>query len=190
MKKHLIIHPEDNSTDFLTAIYQNIPASCRTVVRDHSLPARAVNELIEAHDRIIMLGHGMPEGLLSFTFPPLVISEEHAPALRAKRESIFIWCHADEFVQRHGLGGFFSGMFISETYEAGYHGISVSKTAVEKSNALFASLVGQWLHVPQATMLAKVKMDYQGDCPVLQFNRARMGVLAQSQVAESEGVLA
>jgi hypothetical protein len=37
---------------------------------------------------------------------------------------VFIWCNADQFMKRHQLRGFYSGMFISEVQEALMYGIA------------------------------------------------------------------
>lgn len=79
-------------------------------------------KLIESHDRVLMLGHGSPWGLLSTgQFPDaglFIIDESMVLPLQNKTNSVFIWCNADQFVQRHGLSGLNSGMFISEVLEA------------------------------------------------------------------------
>ena len=48
MKKVLVIHPEDVSTDRLQVVYSG-----------------KGYEQIRSHDKIIMLGHGTPDGLLT-----------------------------------------------------------------------------------------------------------------------------
>jgi hypothetical protein len=113
-----------------------------------------------------MLGHGSPWGLLSVgQFPPKVgsyiIDYSYCDLLSPKKENIFIWCHADKFVQRNGLHGFFSGMFISEVAEAfswGYY-ISDSKL-IEESNGLFADIVSRNIHQSLDVMYQNVILEY------------------------------
>jgi hypothetical protein len=57
--KTLVIHPEDKTTEFLTTIYANL--NNKTVIKG-GISKSELRELIEAHDRILMLGHGAPFG--------------------------------------------------------------------------------------------------------------------------------
>jgi hypothetical protein len=113
--KNLIIHPEDQSTTFLSPIYANLQN--KTVVRG-GVSKSELRELIESHDRIFLLGHGSPFGLLNpsqFTDAGLlIIDDSMALSLKRKSNSIYIWCFASKFVQKHGLAGLNCGMFISE----------------------------------------------------------------------------
>jgi hypothetical protein len=58
----LIIHPQDPSTDFLKPIYASIQD--KTVLTG-CIDKNQLRILIEKHDRVIMLGHSSPLGLLS-----------------------------------------------------------------------------------------------------------------------------
>lgn len=60
--KNLIIHPEDPTTSFLSQIYS--PLKNKTIVKG-GITKSELRELIESHDRVLMLGHGSPYGLLS-----------------------------------------------------------------------------------------------------------------------------
>ena len=68
--KTLIIHPEDKTTDMLKHAYENHPKY--TVCRDNGITKAELWALIEQHDRIIMLGHGLPGG--TDRFQPLQLS--------------------------------------------------------------------------------------------------------------------
>jgi len=74
--------------------------------------------LIESHDRVLMLGHGSPLGLMNAgQFPDAgsyIIDDSMVLPLKNKTNSLFIWCHAAQFVHRHGLLGICSAMFVSE----------------------------------------------------------------------------
>lgn len=142
--KILIIHPEDKSTDFLSAIYKhNITDT--TIVKG-GISKNEVKRLIIEHDRIIMLGHGSPLGLFNvgkFTdTKAYIIDEEMVPYLKNK-ENICIWCNANQFVNKHKLNAFYTGMFISEVSEADYCNVITSQEAVTESNNYFAELVGE-----------------------------------------------
>jgi len=58
----LVIHPKDRSTDFLKPIYHG---RNDTTVITGGCTKKDVDEAIEKHDHIIMLGHGTPQGLLA-----------------------------------------------------------------------------------------------------------------------------
>ena len=63
MKKVLVIHPDDRSTDMLKAVYEG---KGYDVINDPSISDDEIVEQIKSHDRIIMLGHGTPCGLISW----------------------------------------------------------------------------------------------------------------------------
>ena len=113
----LIIHPDDRSTTFLKDIYQHLEDA--TVVTKN-ISQLTLHELIRSHDQIVMLGHGSPYGLFNVARigdGGFTIGTSEAPLLKDK-QCIFIWCHADQYVRKHGLKGLSSGMFISEVGEA------------------------------------------------------------------------
>jgi hypothetical protein len=148
--KTLVIHPEDKTTDFLIPIYMNLKSfpdfDDVTIIRGGVTKAE-VNQLIAEHDRIMMMGHGAPSGLFSvgkfqgsFGF---IIDQTTVPLLQNK-ENIFIWCNADQFVNKHNLKGLYSGMFISEVGEANYCGLAgTPQDVVTESNEYFAKELGE-----------------------------------------------
>ena len=121
--KSLIIHPQDPTTSFLSQIYALL--TNKTIIRG-GISKPELRKLIESHDRVIMLGHGSPYGLLNRgQFPDAglyIIDNSMVLALKNKINSVFIWCNADHFVQRNGLSGLNCGIFISEVLEAEYYG--------------------------------------------------------------------
>lgn len=135
----LVIHPRDDSTRFLEPIYQGDEV---TVVQG-GFDYRGVSNLIERHDQILMMGHGSKFGLLSVgQFKGgFVIHGNHTELLAEKRDSVFIWCNADQYVEHHKLPGFYTGMFISEIWEAGWMGVHATQDDVEESNWFFAEVV-------------------------------------------------
>jgi len=94
--KTLFIHPQDPSTDFLKPIYARIKD--RTVITGGMLKTE-IQELIKSHDRILCLGHGSPDGLLSVgQFPDsgsYIVDDTMVELLRNKTENLYIWCHAE-----------------------------------------------------------------------------------------------
>lgn len=168
----LVIHLDDRSTDFLTAIYAGMGfpvISSRATSQDAML--RAINK----HDRIFMLGHGSPGGLLGFTV------DWHAlgPVLAAKKEpSMCIWCHADQYARRHKLTGLVSGMFISEVGEARFNGIEATQEEVDTSNALFSATVRSMLDNGEPLEVVQERYSH-ATCQVTQFNQRRMYVFKE-----------
>ena len=66
---------------------------------------------------ILLLGHGCPSGLLDMRYG-IVIGDSDAELLKDRPNFVGIWCYASSYAFKHGLKGFFSGMFISEEPEA------------------------------------------------------------------------
>jgi hypothetical protein len=176
--KNLIIHPADASTDFLKPIYANISDA---IILNGGASKDQVKELITQHDRIIMLGHGSPFGLFSIGQfhgnNGYVIDESMVPLLLDK-ECISIWCNADQFMNRHELYGFYSGMFISEVGEAMYCGLpGTEQETVTASNDYFAELLGEVINEPMSIIYGHVKENYgllTENNPVALYNHNRL----------------
>lgn len=132
--KTLVIHPADKTTDFLSEIYSG---EDWTVIR-HDLSSKMLKSLIKEHDRIIMLGHGTPQGLIGHN--KFVINSKLVYLLREK-ELVCIWCNADKFVLAYDLSGFYTGMIISEIGEADFLGIDSSIQEINTSNKMFSFAV-------------------------------------------------
>ncbi len=166
MKKTLIIHPADPTTDFLKIIYQDRGFTEET----QNFDPNHLTQLIQNHDRIVMLGHGYHHGLLNFMQP--IIDESFVPLLKQK-ELVGIWCFAKAFFDHHGLSGFHTDMFISETMEAFVMGVKDSHESIEESNAVFAKAVRSNLFHPEC--LDRVRTTYNKlDSPVSRFNGVRL----------------
>ena len=139
----LVIHPDDRSTDFLRPIYQDLKH--KTVITG-PITRDGLHALIKAHDRIIGLGHGSPSGLFNMSsngFGSYVLGASEVEVLRGK-ELVSIWCHANQFMERHRLNGLYSGMFIREVSEARYYGLNeVTQADVNESNDAFARILGE-----------------------------------------------
>jgi hypothetical protein len=164
--KTLVIHPDDRSTDFLKKIYEG---KDYTIVNDLEVcrSRKQITSLIKAHGRIIMMGHGYPGGLF-FT----CITPEMVYLLREK-ECVCIWCNADKFVEKYGLKGFYTGMFISEVGEARAFGITIDQADVSDSNYYFAKLMND--SIDSLNILNEIKSGYtDDDNPVIKFNNERL----------------
>jgi hypothetical protein len=176
--KTLIIHPTDASTDFLKPIYANVTDA--TIINS-GISKTQVATLISEYDRIIMLGHGSPYGLFSIGQfhgnNGYVVDESMVPLLLDK-ECISIWCNADQFMNRHQLYGFYSGMFISEVGEAMYCGLpGTEQETVTASNDYFAELLGEVINEPLSVIHEHVIDNYgllTEDNPVALYNHNRL----------------
>jgi len=174
----LVIHPTDASTDFLKPIYANI--SDATIMNSGIGKGQVAKSILE-HDRIIMLGHGSPFGLFSIGQfhgnNGYVIDFTMVPLLKDK-ECISIWCNADQFMNKHGLYGFYSGMFISEVGEAMHCGLpGTEQETVITSNNYFAQLLGEVINEPMSVIYGHVKENYgllTEDNPVALYNHNRL----------------
>lgn len=186
--KVLVIHPDDPSTDFLSPIYDNI---FQATVVTGGVSKDELTQLIKEHDRIIMMGHGSPSGLFavgmfsdakSSIYPQrfnyaYAIDESTVPLLKEK-ECIAIWCNADQFMNKHQLNGFYSGMFISEVSEALYCGLpGTSHNTVRVSNNYFSQLVGEVINEPLSIIYEHVMNNYEliiDENPVALYNYNRL----------------
>jgi hypothetical protein len=161
--KTLIIHAEDSSTDFLCPIYQTIKD--KTVLRK-GLTKNEIAEQIKIHDKVIMLGHGSPEGLFSVgqfkTNNSLIIDSSLISLLAEKEENIYIWCHANKFVERYNLKGFYTGMFVSEFLEVVYCQLPlVEDDVINESNDGFSSILSKYANDSKSVLYKKVLEEYQ-----------------------------
>ena len=182
--RNLVIHPQDPTTIFLKPIYEKIED--KTVIEKDTCPDNIKN-LIEQSDRVMAMGHGSPHGLFSINLFSVwdrldffAISDKHADLLRNKAQSIYIWCHANQFVDFHNLLGFYSGMFISEVAEACFCGLqNVKQEMVDESNKVFSETVGEHINLSKEDLYEKVIKTY-GELaksnPVALYNLERLCV--------------
>jgi len=195
--KTLIIHPYDHSTTFLDIVYKNIPN--KTVVQGNVSKSQ-IKKLIEEHDRVMMMGHGGGTGLFAIGnwipdegsryYGGFIIDETMVPLLQEKDNSVFIWCNADIFVNRHKLKGFYSGMFISEVGEAFYCSkdknidsmlsiklSTANQEEVNESNYGFVNIIGKYINEDTETIYTNVKQEYgilAENNPIATYNHERL----------------
>jgi hypothetical protein len=175
MKKTLVIHPKDRTTEMLKLIYKDRDF---TVLNDTDVSDYELMKLIDEHDRIIMLGHGTPSGLLNPGFGGYIIDSYYASVLREK-ETISVWCHSDQFFRKHGIKGFHTGMIISEVYEAQ---AVLGKTPLTEEETwdnmvMFSEIIAKCIDFPPEQMKDYVLKHYVGDDEVTQYNRSNIIVL-------------
>lgn len=182
MAKTLIIHPKDRSTTFLETIYKDIPN--QTLITGGVSKKELIN-LIQDHDRVMMMGHGTPQGLLSMyqfdPYVPYIIDYKVVPYLMEKKNNVFIWCNADKFVNFFKLQGFYSGMFISEVDEAKYCGLpGTTQDIVDESNYGFCEMISKYIDEDKNIIHENIKRDYgvlAETNPVALYNNKRLYVM-------------
>ena len=159
--KTLVIHPKDITTDFLCRIY----ADKNWTVINSDISTRLLKRSIKIHERIIMLGHGTPSGLLGYN--KYVIDHSFVSLLRNKK-CVFIWCNANWFVLRFKLKGLYTGMIISELGEAMLHNLPWH--GIQESNILFADTLKVALN--ENNMIEKILTKYKSKTnPIILFNQ-------------------
>lgn len=163
----LVIHPKDTSTDFLAGIYAN---KDWTII-EYNCSDAYIRLQMMTHDRIIIMGHGIPSGLLGHG--KLFIHSRFVDLLRdPNKKYVFIWCNADMFVDYYNLHAFYSGMFISEVQEAEYFNIEATQEQIDFSNELFAKVVNK--SIDTDTLYETVKKEYVGANPIIEYNNQRL----------------
>lgn len=179
MKSTLVIHPKDSTTDCLQVIYQNRDWN---VIRDPNTSSKVVEEAIKAHDRIIMLGHGGPRGLLAAyggsRFGRYIVDDNSALFLHPK-ETYSIWCNSDIYFDLHRMKGFHTGMIISEVGEeiAMLGEAVLNEEEMAKNMELFCRVCAESIDLEPEEAKAYVLENYVGEDEVTQFNRERIVVL-------------
>ena len=151
----LVIHPQDQSTDFLKPIYSNI---LNKKVITGGINYEDLKKEIELHDEVIMCGHGYHGGLFAIAqFPSkgymsYIIDNNMAQLLKEKKKIVTIWCYANEYIKANNINNaLFSGMFISEVPESLYCGFKgVTQAMVDESNNCFSEELGTLITLPPA----------------------------------------
>jgi len=166
--KTLVIHPFDPTTKFLCPIYAN---KNWTIINDPYYKKKLLIEEIISHDKIIMMGHGHPDGLFnSKNWNHNIIEDIHVEYLR-KKECVFIWCNAHKFVEKWGLKGFFTGMIISEPWEASWYAMKLKDNHIDDSNKLFARCIKKSIDKEPDKIVKYMKNRYKDkNNPVINFN--------------------
>lgn len=177
--KTLIIHPSDSSTDFLRPIYKNVKNS--TLITG-DITKEELLQLVYDHDRIMMMGHGSPLGLFAVGqfagegHMTYIVDDTFVPALKNK-DNLFIWCHANEFVDTHKLNNFYTGMFVSELSEAYLYNLVLDNEVIDESNNRFSEIVSESVNHSGTNIYENVIKSY-GELakrnPIAKFNLERI----------------
>lgn len=155
----------DPDTRVLQQIWEGLDAKILKYERNHIFSESEIREAISnEEDTLIIAGHGDgfgcwdPHGGYTLNYNLL-------PFIKAKNV-IGIWCHASAFAERYNVGGFFSGMFISNVSEAHYTLPSVRNVSAQQitaSEVKFCKILNDLLKNNIPLKEWKAKIDLQTD---------------------------
>lgn len=184
--KNLVIHPDDRTTDFLDPSYADLDARVMTTQKEMF----NLRENMRQYDRIIMMGHGSPMGLMmpkiTLNGVDLIDGELHKYSLHSLNSSfvdilktkpiVAVWCNADQFVLKHDLHGFYTGMVISEMCEANYCNVHKCNTKdLEESNRLFTEALRAAIKIQSPEAVKVFKEIYNNPKnEIMNYNRQRI----------------
>ena len=141
----IVVHPTDPSTVMLGKVYEgfeNVKLFNSVEQRDEMLAAIAA---APREEPIMLLGHGCPKGLYDLMAWDMMVGGPDAELLKDRPNLIGIWCYASSYAAKHGLQGFFSGMFISEGGEATMVGVDATEEEANAHAWDFAQRLGDLL---------------------------------------------
>lgn len=183
MSSTLVIHPKDVTTDCLSVIYENQDWD---LIRSPATLDQDVRDQIASHSRIIMLGHGSPDGLLCpgfrgqiyCRFGRYIIDHSHAELLKDK-DTFSIWCNSDEYFRTHDMRGLHTGMIISEVTEeyAVLGKAPLNYTQMTRNMKLFSETFAKYITLEPEELRRKVLEEYDGKDEVTRYNRSNILVL-------------
>ena len=171
----IVVHPTDPSTKMLSLIYEDV----KDVTLFNSWKQRdEILKAIEAapkEEPVLLLGHGCPNGLFDMRYG-LVIKDADAEILKDRPNLVGIWCYASSYAHKHGLKGFFSGMFISEEPEARVNDVEAKAEEIEEKAWDFAGRFGDMLREGKSlAVIASELMDpVHRDSELTRFNYERL----------------
>jgi len=134
------------------------------------------------------MGHGTPHGLMSMNrfesergeYLVYIIDRDMVPLFKGKENNLFLWCNADQFVDRYQVKGlFYSGMFISEEGEAEMMGLDgVTEEQVDESNNEFVRFFAECGELEDSSQIHAYVTEKYGELakinPVAEYNNVRL----------------
>lgn len=137
----IVVHPFDASTRMLCELYKGIEDV--TLFDSWRQREEMLTAIADApkDEPILLLGHGCHSGLLDMRYG-LIIRDSDAEILKDRPNLVGIWCYASSYAYTHGLKGFFSGMFISESPEAYANGVDASEKEIDDKAWDFSTRFG------------------------------------------------
>ena len=171
----IVVHPKDPSTVMLKPIYEGIKD---VTLFDSWTQKDEIMKAIAAAPKdepILLLGHGSPSGLYDMSVD-LVIDDDDAHLLKDRQNLVGIWCYASTYAYRHGLKGFFSGMFISELGEAWLNGVCAEAEEINQNAWDFSRRFGDMLREgkPLGDIAAELQHPLHQDSELTRFNYSRL----------------
>ena len=153
----LVIYSDfgDEDTRVLTTLWEGIDCkviriSSRSSIEDKY---KMIEELKKEKDTVLFCGHGSGQGLWTPNIAGrdfqkwggFAFSRSEIKDVKAKN-IIGIWCHASDFSRTYDVRGFYSSMFISNSSEARWEGITgVDDKTITDSEVLFCQRVNKLL---------------------------------------------
>lgn len=132
----LCFHKADPTTTMLEQIYAG--RGWDVITDANEMSSDTIAALIDAHERIVMLGHGSAYGLIGF------INSSHASHLKDKK-LFALWCNADAYCNNYlkDKKGFFAcGNMPSDEHEANWVGYHVSHKYMDDNITYWCKLCG------------------------------------------------
>ena len=171
----IVVHPSDPSTKMLSLIYEGIED---VTLFDSYLQREEILSAIAAAPKdepVLLLGHGSPNGLFDLRYG-LLVKDSDAEILRDRPILVGIWCYASSYAFRHGLKGFFSGMFISEEPEAWVNGVDAEEEEIDGKAWDFAGRFGELLRAgrPLGEIASELMAPRHRDSELTRFNYDRL----------------
>ena len=136
---------------------------------------RAAIAAAPREEPVLLLGHGCPYGLYDLRYG-LVLTDADAELLKDRPNLVGIWCYASDYASRHGLKGFFSGMFISEEPEAWVNGVDAKAGEIDGKAWDFAGRFGDMLRagMPLEDAARELMDPRHVDSDLTRFNYSRL----------------
>lgn len=124
---------------------------------------------------VLLLGHGSPDGLFDMRYG-LLVKNSDAEILKDRPNLVGIWCYASSYAYKHGLKGFFSGMFISEEPEAWVNGVKAEAEEIGAKAWDFAGRFGGLLRAgrPLGETATELMDPRHRDSELTRFNYDRL----------------
>lgn len=177
----LVFHKDDPSTRMLCQVYEG--KNWDVITSTYNLDEQELFRVVDAHERLVFLGHGSGYGLIGMFGP------EMAPHIKGKK--VFaIWCNADEYFTKHkiGDGQFVTGNMPSEVWEcraAGCGDISANEMLenITYWSLLCAQVTEKCLEGQVADSVKYIRANYilrYGKHPVTRYNAIRTKVQGTS----------
>lgn len=185
----LVFHKTDPTTTMLDQLYEG--KGWDVLHQTYDLDQEELFKVVDAHERIVCLGHGSSYGLIGMFGP------EMAPHLKDKKLFV-IWCNADAYFDRHniGQGQFVTGNMPSEVWECRAAGCGVIGKQEMLDNITYwsklcADSIENCLSGNVAPCIEYIRTNYikaYGQHPVTRYNCIRTKIQGTSMEANEKEV--